>query len=388
MNIKERVEKDKQYIIDLRRHFHRYPETAWNEENTSQKIKDELTRLEIPFSPVAKTGVVATIHGKQPRKTIALRADMDALAVSEKSGVSYQSKNKGVSHACGHDAHMSMLLGAAKILTVMKPTMHGSVKLIFQPAEEVLTGAVRVIEEGGLEGVDSIFGIHINGLIPAGMVTAGTGAILSSADFFTITVKGQGGHGGMPDQGVDAIVAASAIVMNLQSIASREISPVEPVVVTVGVLNAGTRNNVLAGEAKLEGTTRCYSEAVRKKLPEAMERIVKKTAGVYRAKATVQYISGAPPTINDDQCARRAGHVIEKTVGEKAFIQIPPMTGAEDFSYYQRKVPGVFIFLGARDEKKAACYPQHHEKFNIDEDVLAIGTALNIQYALDYLKEK
>lgn len=388
MKIRKLTTHDKEYVIELRRHFHMYPETAWNEKSTSQKIKEELTHLEIPFSPIAETGVIATIKGKRPGKTIALRADMDALAVSEKSGVSFQSKNKGVSHACGHDGHMAMLLGAARILNELKSDIKGTVKLIFQPAEEVLTGAVKVIEASGLRGVDSIFGIHINGLIPMGMVTAGTGPILSSADFFNIAIKGQGGHGGMPDQGVDAIVAASAVVMNLQSIASREISPVEPVVVTVGVLHAGTRNNVLAGEAKLEGTTRCYNDAVRKKLPEAIKRIVQRTAGAYRAKATVEYISGAPPTVNDEQCAKRVRATIEKTLGRKAFIQIPPMTGAEDFAYYQRNVPGVFIFLGARSEEEGTSYPQHHEKFRIDENALEIGTMLNVQYALDYLNEK
>ena len=192
----------------------------------------------------------------------------------------------------------------------------------------------------------------------------------------------------MPDQGVDAIVAASAMVMSLQTIVSREISPVEPAVVSVGVLNAGTRNNVIAGEAIMEGTTRCYNEAVRKKIPDAMKRIVTETASAYRAEADLDYIKGAPPTVNDEPCALRAKKTIEKTLGNAAFIEIPPMTGAEDFAYYQKKVPGVFIFLGAKNKEDEESYPQHHEKFTIDENALEIGTLLNVQYALDFLTEK
>ena len=191
----------------------------------------------------------------------------------------------------------------------------------------------------------------------------------------------------MPDQGVDAIVAASAIVMNLQTIVSREISPVEPAVVSIGALHAGTRNNVIAGEATMEGTTRCYNDEVRKKIPEAMKRIATETAGAYRAEAILDYVNGAPPTINDETCALRVKKTIEKTLGSDAFIEIPPMTGAEDFAYYQRDVPGVFIFLGAKTKDENSSYPQHHEKFTIAEDALEIGTMLNVQYALDYLNE-
>lgn len=388
MKIKELAKREKKYVIDLRRHFHMYPETGWNEEKTSQKIKDELRGLGIPFVQVAKTGVIATIKGNTSGKTIALRADIDALEVNESNDLDYKSKNKGISHACGHDAHTAMLLGAAKILNQLKDELKGTVKLIFQPAEEVLNGAVAVIEDGGLDGVDSIFGIHIIGLLPAGMVAVGTGPILSSADFFKIDVKGMGGHGGMPHQGVDAAVTASAIVMNLQTIASREVNPMEPVVVSVGKLNAGTRNNVIAGEAIMEGTTRCYNDDVRKKLPEAMERIIKNTANAYRAEVYLDYINGVPPTVNDAACADRARTVIGNILGKEALLDSPPMTGAEDFAFYQQKVPGAFVFLGAGNEDKDAIYPQHHENFTIDEDALEAGTMLNVQYALEFLNEK
>jgi len=210
---------------------------------------------------------------------------------------------------------------------------------------------------------------------------------MSSADFFSINVKGKGGHGGMPDQGVDAIVAASAIVMNLQSIVSREIPPNEPTVISVGKFNAGTRFNVLAGAANLEGTTRSFNNNTRQKLPETMTRIAEYTAKAYRAEAELDYIMGVPPTVNDEACAKRAGETIKNTLGEHALMELPPMTGAEDFAYYLEKVPGVYIFLGAMNETKVTPYPQHHERFNIDEDALEVGTLMNVQYALDFLNE-
>jgi len=280
-----------------------------------------------------------------------------------------------------------MLLGAGKILSEIKDELNGTVKLIFQPAEEALNGAPTIIEEGGLDGVDNIFGIHLVAMLPVGLVSVGTGPRLSSADQFFVDVTGKGGHGGMPDQTVDAVVAASAMVMNLQSIASREISPVEPVVVSVGKFNAGTRFNVIAGSAKLEGTTRCFSNEVGEKLPHIMERIIANTAKSYRAEAELEYIKGVPPTINDAKSAERAEKMITNTYGKDVLFEMPPVTGAEDFSFYLERVPGVYIFLGVMNEEKEACQAQHHERFNIDEDALEIGTVLHVQYALDLLGE-
>jgi len=387
MDVKELAKKYKQYVIDMRREFHSHPEPSWKEFETSKRVKRELDRMGIPFKVVGDPGLVATIEGARKGKTVALRADMDALEVTEANDVEYKSQNEGISHACGHDAHMAMLLGAAEVLNEMKGEITGTVKLIFQPAEEMVSGAETMIKEGCLEGVDTVFGVHIIGFLPIGLVCAQEGARLSSADHFKLTIKGQGGHGGMPHQGVDAVIAASAVAMNIQSIVSREIDPSESAVVSIGMFNAGTRNNVIADKAELEGTVRLFNMEIGKQMPEIIERIAKNTAQAYRADAELIYTVGVPPTINDATCAKRAVETVRKVVGDEAVFEVPPVTGAEDFAFYSLKVPSVFAFLGAGNEAKGPLYPQHHENFNIDEDALEIGTALHAQYALDFLNE-
>ena len=387
MNIKDLAKRHKQYVIDKRREFHMYPEIGEQEVETSRRIKQELDQMDIPYIPIANTGILATIQGKKGGKTVALRADMDALNILEATDVDYQSKNRGISHACGHDGHMAMLLGAAKILKDLKSEFNGTILLIFQPAEEIMTGAKNVIKEGGLDNVDNIFGIHLIGALPIGMVSVGKGPRMSSADYFSIEVKGKGGHGGMPSLCVDPIVTASAIVMNIQSIASREINPGDPVVVSIGILNAGNVFNVIAETAWLEGTVRYFNSDLGGIIPEAMERIIQNTANAYRAEATLTYEKRVPPTVNDDASAERAEKMIARTYGDNMLITIPPITGSEDFSVYLEDIPGVFILVGAMNMEKGAFYGQHHEKFNIDEDALEIGTTLYVQYAMDYLGE-
>ena len=387
MIIKDLAKKYKQYVIDLRRDFHMYPEVGGQEVRTSRRIKEELDDMGIPYVSIADTGVVATVQGNHGSRTVALRADMDALNIQEANEVDYKSKNNGVSHACGHDGHIAMLLGAAKVLNDIKDKFNGTVKLIFQPAEEIMTGAKSVIEEGGLDGVDGIFGIHLLGTLPVGMVSVGKGVRMSSADYFSIDVKGKGGHGGMPNLCVDPVVVSSSIVMSLQSIVSREISPSEPVVVSVGVFNAGGVFNVIPESARLEGTVRYFNHRVGEVIPGMMERIINHTAKAYRAEAILTYEKRVPPTINDVASAERAEKMIAEIYGKDALITMPPMTGSEDFSYYQEKIPGVFIFLGAMNIEKGAHYGQHHEKFNIDEDALEIGATLHAQYAIDFLSE-
>ncbi len=387
MKIKELAKKHKQYVIDLRRHFHMHPEISWKEENTAKKIKEELDAMGIPNVSIAGTGILATIQGGGKGKTIALRADIDALEVPEKNEIEYKSQNEGVSHACGHDGHTAMLLGAAKILNTIKDKLHGTVKLIFQPAEESVNGAAVIIKEGGLEGVGTIFGIHLISLLPTGLISADKGPRMAAADRFVINVTGKGGHGGVPHHSIDPIVVGSAIVMNLQSVISRQIDPNEPAVITVGSFNAGTRHNVIAGSARMEGTARWYNPDTGKKMVETMEKILTNTARAFGAEAKLEYHKGCPPTINDTACSKRASAVVLKTFGENALIEVGPLTAAEDFGYYQKEIPGVYVFVGASNEKKGASFMHHHEKFNIDEDALEIGTALHAQYALDFLNE-
>jgi len=387
MNIQELSKKYAQYVVDMRREFHMNPEISMHEERTARRIAEELTKMGIPCKPIAGTGVLGIIKGNHEGKTIALRADIDALEITEKNNVEYKSQTDGVMHACGHDCHAAMLLGAAAILNEIKDEIKGTVKLMFQPGEEVAQGAKKMIEEGALDGVDEVFGMHVMGHLPAGKIAIGAGARMASADSFKITVKGTGGHGSMPNLAVDALLAASAIVMNLQSIASREVSPMDTVVVSVGKLISGTRFNIIADEAVMEGTTRCFSYEVRDKLPEMIKRIAESTAATYRAKAELEYKLLTAPTINDEKSTERVEKSIKKIMSEDAVIEMQKMPGAEDFSEYLEKVPGTFVLVGTANEAKNTCFANHNPNFDVDEDMLHYGSALYTQYATDYLNE-
>lgn len=386
MNIKQLANKYKQYVLELRREFHSWPELSWQEEQTSNRIKQELTRMGVPFSAVAKTGVVATIKGKKEKPLVALRADMDALNVIEANNLEYKSKNEGVMHACGHDGHIAMLLGAARILNDLKEEINGSVKLIFQPAEEIIQGAKKMYEEGVLENVSGIFGIHLWSDLDIGKVSLEEGPRMAAADKVTIRVTGKGGHGSSPHQGVDALVAASAIVMNLQTVVSREINPLEPAVVSIGKFNSGTKYNVIAPEAFLEGTTRCFNRDIRNDFLKIIERIANDTAECFRAKAELVYEFGTPPTINNPYCSQIAAQAAEKVMNKDSIVSMEKVTGGEDFAIYLEKVPGALIFLGAGNKEKGIVYPHHNERFNIDEAALETGAALYAQLAVEYIE--
>ncbi|MGL5694409.1 MAG: M20 family metallopeptidase [Peptostreptococcaceae bacterium] len=385
MDIKPIVNQYKNYVIELRREFHKYPEKSLEEVRTSMRVKEELDKLGIPYVSAANTGVVATIKGKYEGKTIALRADMDALSVNEENDIDYKSINEGMMHACGHDGHISMLLGAAKVLKDIEEDINGTVKLFFQPGEEVAKGAKAMIEDGVLEGVDSVFGIHLWSDLDVGKISVEEGPRMASSDIFKINVTGKGGHGSAPHQGIDAAIVASAIVMNLQSIVSRETSPLEPVVVSIGSIHSGTRFNVIASEAVLDGSPRCFNDEIRRNMPVMIERIAKNTAQAYRAEAELDYTWGMPAVINNKQCSELAKSTVLKLYGEDGLSLMEKLTGGEDMSEYMNIVPGLLAFVGCKNEDKGASYPHHHGKFKIDEDSLEIGTSLYVQYALDYL---
>ena len=375
--------KYKQNVINLRREFHKYPEASLHEYKTISKIGEELDKLLIPYKRIADTGIIAEIKGNTPGKTVALRADIDALPVKELTECEYRSENDGFMHACGHDCHISMLLGTAMILSEMKNELNGTVKLIFQPAEEITLGAKKMIQAGALDGVDGVFGIHVWSDIEHGFVCIQEGPLMASSDFFTINVHGKGGHGSAPHQGVDAVISSSAIVMNLQSIVSRELSPLEPAVVSVGSLNVGSSFNVIASEGTICGTTRCFNPDVRNKFPEMIKRIAIDTASAYRSTAEVEYNFSTPIVINDANCSKIAEKSLDK-IGAKS-ITIEKITAGEDFAEYLNRAPGIIALVGVRNEAKGACYPQHHPMYTVDEDALEIGTALYAQYALDFL---
>ena len=385
MNVRDSAEQFKEKIVSWRREVHAYPEVAWTETKTGNMVAEELKNLGIEVTRIAEIGVVGLLKGERTGKTVALRADMDALPITEATDVPYKSKNLGAMHACGHDGHVAMLLGAAKVLSQMKNQINGTVKFIFQPAEEIGLGALKLIEAGVMEDVDAIFGIHLWPDLPSGKVSLVPGPRMASADKLKITVKGKSGHGSMPHQGIDAILAASAIIMNLQSISSREIAPLEPAVVTIGKLAGGTGWNITCDEVTLEGTTRCFSHEVRKSFPLAIERIIKNTAASYRAQAELEYIPIAPPLINDTLISQIAAASLQKLYGENMAGTIEKVMGGEDFAFLCEKTPGAMAFVGIGNKEKKTDYPLHNDKFNIDEDVLPIGAALHAQFALDFL---
>lgn len=385
MNVNDLANKYEEYGIALRRDFHRNPEPSMKEVKTQERIMSELRNLGLEPAKIAGTGVVAYIDGKYQGKTIGLRADIDALELKEESNHEYASNNEGLMHACGHDAHTASLLLAAKILVDLKDTFSGRVKLIFQPGEEVAKGALAMIEEGVMKDVDSIFGIHLWNDCEIGQISAEAGPRMASAGIFKINVNGKGGHGSMPHQGVDAGVVGAAILLNLQSIVSREISPLESAVVSVGIFNSGSRFNVMPGEAYLEGTTRCFSLEVNNGLEEQIRRIAENTAKAYRATASVEYEQIVEPTINDSAMSDIVLSAASKTQGKDSIVTFEKTTGGEDFSYFTKYAPAAFAFVGSKRNKEEEAFPHHHPKFDIDERAIKISASLYSQVAIDYL---
>ena len=386
MDIQALGKKYHDYLIEQRRWFHAYPEVSGEEFGTAEHIRQELDKHGIDWRECGmKTGTLATIKGAKPGKTILLRGDIDALTVNEETGYEFASKNPGVMHACGHDCHISMLLTAALMLNEIKDELCGTVVCAFQPAEEIGKGASAMIEEGALEGVDVAFGMHVWSDIPSGKISVREGATMASGDRFEIHVQGKGGHGATPHLCADAIVMSAAIVQNLQTVVSREISPVETAVLTVGTIEGGTRWNVVSGSAKLTGTTRCFSNEVRAQFPQAMKRVVEETAKAMRGSATLTYEELVPPTINDVKLARNVRKSAEKILGEDSLYEYPVTMGGEDFAYYQQKVPGVMALFGVGNPACDAVYAQHSGCFKVDEDALISGAMTHVQVAYDFL---
>lgn len=389
MNIKAIAPKYKDYILDLRRHFHKYPEASLQEFETSKKIRSELDKLDIPYkiSTSTGTGILATIKGGKNGKTIALRSDIDALPITECNFIDYKSKNSGYMHACGHDGHMASLLGAARMLKEIQAELSGTVKLIFQPGEETGNGAKALVTEGFLDGVDSVFGIHLVPDIDCGKISIEGGPRMASSDKFKITVNGKSGHGAKPNLAIDALVVASAIVLNIQSIVSREVDPLEPLVVSVGTFKAGTQYNIIADTAVLEGTTRCFNNEIREKIPHALRRIIQSTAKSYKAEAELEYDFTVPPVVNDYTLALLGRHAVEEILSTDAIAEKMKFLISEDFAEYLQEVPGVFALVGARNPDKDAIYSLHNGRFNIDEDSLQIASTLYAEYAYRYLEK-
>lgn len=386
MTLQDLIAKYSDYQVEMRRYFHQHPEESAKEFKTAERIRAELDKLGVQWRPCGMgTGTLARISGKQPGRTILLRGDIDALSVKEETGLPYASTNSGVMHACGHDCHISMLLTAVHMIHDIQDQLKGTVVFAFQPAEEIGRGAQSMIAEGALEGVDACFGMHVWSDVAAGKVAMRKGAMMASGDRFKVKVIGKSGHGAQPQRAVDAVVMGAAIVQNLQSLVSRELDPIDTAVVTVGKFTGGTRFNVIAGTAELEGTTRAFNPEVRNSFAERITRIAKSTAEAMRGTAEVEYEYLVPVTINDPKIIDVAAGAAKKIFGEDGVLEAPQMMGGEDFSYYQEKIPGAMVLLGVRNEALGAVWPQHHGCYRVDESVLVKGAALHVQTALDFL---
>ena len=385
MNIRSEIKDIEKNIIGWRRDFHQYPELGFDEHRTSKIIGEALKEMGLaPQMNVGKTGVTADLtFGEGP--TIALRADMDALPMQEASGLDFSSKHDGVMHACGHDGHMAMLLGAAKVLTQNGDSFNGTVRFIFQPAEEGAGGARYMIEDGCLDGVDEIYGIHVWNYQPVGEVGITDGPVLAAADMFEINIKGIGGHGAAPQGTVDAVVVSSHLVQALQTIVSRNTNPLESTVVTIGTINGGHNFNIIADEVTLSGTARAYTEENRNLIKTRMAEIIDGVAKTFGAGISFDYEDGYPPTINHTDPTNKVLKAAERVVGEKAGMPYLSM-GGEDFSYYLQKIPGCFFFVGsAPNDQKLFETPHHCSHFTMDERALLVGPSIYLNLVDDLL---
>lgn len=370
-------------VIELRRAIHRRPELGFEEHETAALVERELDALRIEHRRLAKTGVVGVIHGALPGHVVGLRADMDALPLTERSGLEFASEIEGKMHACGHDAHTAMLLGAAHVLQQMQATLHGTVVLIFQPAEEGPGGAEPMIAEGALANpdVEAIAMLHVDPRIAPGEIGITPGPVNASADELYITVRGKGGHGAYPHTAIDAIPAASAIVLALQNIAARETDPLKSVVVTIGTITGGYRNNIIADEVQMSGTLRAHDPAIRDGLEGRVHRIVENTAAAYGAQAEVRIVCGYPPVVNDDYLAHGFAQFMRAQPGIRV-ERLAPTMGGEDFAYFANAIPGVHARLGIRSESAGSVHPGHSAQFRIDEAALPVGVRTLVAFAL------
>ena len=369
-------------VVELRRDIHRNPELGFEEVRTQALVERELDALGIEHRRVAKTGVVGIVRGAKPGRTAGLRADMDALPITEKSGEPFSSEVPGKMHACGHDAHTAMLLGAARVLSGMRDSLAGNVVLLFQPAEEGPGGAEPMIAEGALDDprVDAVAMLHVDPRLTTGTIGVTPGPVNASADEFHVTVHGQGGHGAYPHSAKDTIPAAAAMILALQNIAARETDPLKSVVVTIGTINGGYRNNVIADEIKMTGTLRAHDPQIRDGLEERARRILNGVADAYGVRAELDVMYGYPPVVNDVKLAESFHRYM--TQHSKLGVESPPPTmGAEDFAYFARAVPGVHVRLGIRNEQFGSTHSGHSPQFRVDEGALPVGVQTLVAFA-------
>lgn len=387
--LRREAENISDFVVGIRRSFHMYPELGMEEFETSKKIKSVLKDLGIDFRDADGTGVIATIYGnKENGPTIGIRADMDALPVQEKKNVSYRSKTDGKMHACGHDAHCAILLGTARILNSIRDTLPGNVRLIFQPAEETCGGADRMIQEGALQNpeVGAVFGLHMDESINTGYIGVKYGKMYAASNPFKLIIKGSSSHGAYPHKGVDAIAISAQIVTALQTIVSREVNPVDSAVITIGAINGGNACNIICDEVVLDGIIRTIDYDTRVFVKKRLSKVAGGIAESMRGSCQLDIVEGYPCLINDDKMVDLIKSSASKILGADRIVMLDkPNLGVEDFAYFGKHVPSVFIKLGCRNEEKEIVYPAHSSMFDIDEDSLIIGVLAETQMVIDYL---
>ncbi len=389
----EEIKEFEDEIIDIRRRIHEYPELAYNEFKTSKLVVRELESLGIKVkSGVGEsTAVVGLLQGKRAGKVVALRADMDALPLAERVDVPFKSKNNGVMHACGHDTHVAMLIGAAKLLSKHKDELCGAVKFFFQPAEEEggRGGAKPMIEAGAMDNpkVDYVFGLHISSDEGSRTFGVRAGPFMATPDTFRITIKGKSGHGSRPDETIDPIFISAQVINALQGVSSRMVDPIKPFVISIGSVHSGTKHNIIPDEAILEGTMRTLDEKTRNSALKNIRTAVRSVCKAFGASCEIEFKEDTYPiTHNDEETTRRVAEILGTIKDGTRVVEIEPRLGAEDFSRFLQKAPGTFYYLGTRNTKKGCIYPNHSSKFKVDEDVLKYGSVSLALLAIEFTK--
>jgi len=382
-------------MIEIRRDLHRHPEVAFHEERTAGRVEDFLRRLNLEPRRAAGTGVICDINpagaSGAGRRTVALRADIDALPIQDGKDVPYASTVPGVAHACGHDGHVAMLLGAAAVLAGRRDRLPGRVRLIFQPGEELIPGgAALMIDAGALDGVSSILGMHLWTLQPCGRAWCNAGAMMAAADEVRIAVLGRGGHGAAPHDTVDALLVGAQAVVNMQSIIARRVDPLKPAVLSICTFRAGSSYNIIGDRAEMTGTVRTLDRGLQDQMPRLIEQVLKGTCDAHGATYEFEYRRGYPPVVNDGGVAEAARAACVAALGAGGVVSLPPVMGGEDFSLYQAHVPGAYMFLGAGPapgaDGRLEAVPHHHPRFDFDERALPLGCEVWVRAALRLLE--
>ena len=387
ISIHDEILELKKEAVELRRDFHQYPELGFKEKRTSKQLADYLGALGLRVqTEIAETGVVGFLSGRSPGPTLLIRADMDALPIEERTEKPYKSKNAGVMHACGHDGHMAAVMITAKALARRKEKFSGQIKFVFQPGEEGFAGAREMIRKGVLidPKVDSAIGFHLYNSMPLGSVLFRSGPTMASMDSFVIKVIGKGGHAAMPDEAVDAILVSAHVVTSLQSLISREVSPLDPLVVHIGTIHGGSAFNIVSDIVELKGTVRTLNADLQKSMPERMRRVITNTTAAFKGAAKFDYDFGYPPLVNDAMMVDLVRNAARDVVKDGGILATQPLMASDDMAFFLREVPGCFFFVGSANQEKGLNSPHHNSLYDFDEDAMLIAAEILVKAALSF----